>query len=124
MCKWRIAANHRVSINSKKPLREAFPLPADRSILRANAWKACGGRSGGGGGGVLSQSSDRSTGFISCHTFMFKFQGWVNATLMFYAGYPASKLIFDSGVVYNLPLAYLLVGMFYFLIILFTMVHR
>ena len=43
---------------------------------------------------------------------------------MFYAGYPASKLTFHSGVVYNLPLAYLLVGMFYFLIILFTMVHR
>ena len=55
MCKWRIAANHRVSINSKKPLREAFPLPADRSILRANAWKACGGRSGGGGGVVYSR---------------------------------------------------------------------
>ena len=48
----------------------------------------------------------------------------MNTTLMFYAGYPASKLISESGVIYDLPLAYLLVGMAYFLVSLLIVLRR
>ena len=53
-----------------------------------------------------------------------EFQGWINTTLMFYAGYPASMLVSDAGVTYNLPLAYLLVGCSYFVCSLFMVVRR
>ena len=53
-----------------------------------------------------------------------KFQGWINTTVMFYAGYPASMLVSDAGVTYNLPLAYLLVGCSYFVCSLFMVVRR
>ncbi|XP_020601816.1 transmembrane channel-like protein 7 [Orbicella faveolata] len=50
-------------------------------------------------------------------------KGWINRTVMFYAGYPASMLISDAGVTYNLPLAYLLVGCSYFVCSLFMVVR-
>ena len=53
-----------------------------------------------------------------------EFQGWINTTVMFYAGYPASMLISEAGVKYNLPLAYLLVGCSYFVCSLFMVVRR
>lgn len=51
-------------------------------------------------------------------------QGWINTTLMFYAGYPATPLISEEDVKYNLPLAYLLVGGSYFLCSLLLMVRN
>ena len=70
MCKWRIA-NHCVSVNDPKTHcgKHFFSRPIDPwFVLTLGKLAAvCGG--GGGGGGVLSQASDRSTGFISCHTF-------------------------------------------------------
>lgn len=53
-----------------------------------------------------------------------EFQGWINTTVMFYAGYPASKLVSDAGIEYNLPLAYLLVGCSYFVCSLVMVVRR
>ncbi|KAJ7371092.1 Transmembrane channel-like [Desmophyllum pertusum] len=51
-------------------------------------------------------------------------QGWINTTLMFYAGYPATALISDEEVKYDLPLAYLMVGGIYFFISLLLMVRN
>lgn len=53
-----------------------------------------------------------------------EFQGWINETVMFYAGYTDSMLVSDDGVKYNLPLAYLLVGVSYFVCSLFLVVRR
>lgn len=53
-----------------------------------------------------------------------EFQGWINTTLMFYAGYPASALISGEDVKYDLPLAYLLVGGTYFFCSLLLMVRK
>ena len=76
MCKWRIA-NHCVSINDPKthcgkhffsrPIDPWFVLTLGKLAAVGRAGR--GGVGGWGGGGVLSQASDRSTGFISCHTF-------------------------------------------------------
>lgn len=51
-------------------------------------------------------------------------QGWINTTLMFYAGYPAAELLSDEKVKYDLPLAYLLVGGAYFFGSLLLMVRN
>lgn len=51
-------------------------------------------------------------------------QGWINSTLLFYAGYPDSKLLSDHDVEYDLPLAYLLVGGGYFFVSLLLMVRN
>ncbi|XP_015762502.1 PREDICTED: transmembrane channel-like protein 7 [Acropora digitifera] len=51
-------------------------------------------------------------------------QGWINSTLMFYAGYPRSKLLSKDEVEYDLPLAYLLVGAGYFFVSLLLMVRN
>lgn len=51
-------------------------------------------------------------------------QGWINTTLMFYAGYPNTKLLSDDDVEYDLPLAYLLVGGAYFFVSLLLMVRN
>ncbi|KAL9956729.1 hypothetical protein ACROYT_G038252 [Oculina patagonica] len=51
-------------------------------------------------------------------------QGWINTTLMFYAGYPASALVSEEDVKYDLPLAYLLVGGTYFFCSLLLMVRN
>ena len=67
-------ANHRVSINDLKTNcgKHFFSRPIDPwFVLTLGKLAAVGGAGGGVGGGVLSQASDRSTGFISCHTFMF-----------------------------------------------------
>jgi len=53
-----------------------------------------------------------------------EFQGWINTTLMFYAGYPATPLISEEDVKYDLPLAYLLVGGSYFFCSLLLMVSK
>lgn len=53
-----------------------------------------------------------------------KFQGWINTTFMFYAGYPNTKLLSDDDVEYDLPLAYLLVGGAYFFVSLLLMVRK
>ncbi|PFX22961.1 transmembrane channel-like protein 7 [Stylophora pistillata] len=51
-------------------------------------------------------------------------QGWINTTLMFYAGYPAAELLSEDDVKYDLPLAYLLVGGAYFFGSLLLMVRN
>lgn len=51
-------------------------------------------------------------------------QGWINTTLMFYAGYPDTELRSEQDVEYNLPLAYLLVGGSYFFLSLILMVRN
>lgn len=51
------------------------------------------------------------------------FQGWINTTFMFYAGYPSTPLI-SEDVKYDLPLAYLLVGGTYFFCSLLLMVRK
>ncbi|KAL9956731.1 hypothetical protein ACROYT_G038255 [Oculina patagonica] len=50
-------------------------------------------------------------------------KGWINTTVMFYAGYTDSILVSDDDVKYNLPLAYLLVGFSYFVCSLFLVVR-
>ncbi|XP_058971095.2 transmembrane channel-like protein 7 [Pocillopora verrucosa] len=51
-------------------------------------------------------------------------QGWINTTLMFYAGYPATELLSEEEIKYDLPLAYLMVGGAYFFGSLLLMVRN
>lgn len=62
--------------------------------------------------------------FFDIFILIIKFQGWINNTLMFYAGYPDNELISADDVEYDLPLAYLMVGGGYFFVSLLLMVRK
>ena len=69
---------------------------------------------------------DTATCLLNIYVFAYLhvFQGWINTTLMFYAGYPDTELRSEQDVEYNLPLAYLLVGGSYFFLSLILMVRK
>lgn len=71
---------------------------------------------------VIGNVTDLSTNAANDILNFFIGEGWMRSTLIFYSNYPSDLLISAEGFRYNLPLAYLLAGVAYFVFSFFLMI--